>query len=108
MKRGDIFRVSHPSGDPKRYRSFVILSRQALIESSFSTVICAPIYSQHDGLSTQVQVGIAQGLKHDSSIHCDELVSISKNALSNYIGKLNESQTIKINEALQMALDLPM
>ena len=108
MNRGDIFRVRHPSGNPKRFRSFVVLSRQGLIDSSFSTVICAPIYSNHDSLSTQILVGTSQGLKHDSSIHCDELVSLPKSILTNYIGKLNESQLIKASEALQMALDLPL
>lgn len=108
MKRGDIFRVSHPSGDPKRFRSFVVLSRQALIDSNFSTVICAPIYSNHDGLSTQVLVGISQGLKHESSIHCDELVSLPKAVLTYYIGKLSEFQITKATQALQMALDLPI
>jgi mRNA interferase MazF len=33
-------------------------------------VICAPVYSQHDGLSTQVRVGVDEGLKRDSSVHC--------------------------------------
>ena len=38
------------------------------------------VYSAHDGLSTQVLIGIDEGLKHDSSIHCDELISLPKSA----------------------------
>lgn len=57
---------------------FAIVSRQVLIESRFSAVVCAPIYSSHEGLSTQVSVGIGEGLKHASSVHCDELVSLPK------------------------------
>ena len=49
-----------------------------LIDSRFSTVICAPVYSSHAGLSTQVPVGVDQGLKHDSSIHCDEVISLQQ------------------------------
>jgi hypothetical protein len=30
--------------------------RQTLIDSRFSTAICAPIYSAYDGLSTQVAI----------------------------------------------------
>ena len=90
MKRGELYRVENPSKrDPKKYRVFVIVSRQILIDSNFSTVICAPIYSVHDGLSTQVQIGIDEGLKHESSIHCDELVSLSKTMLTNYVGTLS-------------------
>ncbi|MDE3091704.1 MAG: type II toxin-antitoxin system PemK/MazF family toxin, partial [Chloroflexota bacterium] len=85
MKRGDLYRVAHPSSrDPKKSRVFVVVSRQVLIDSRFSTVICAPVYSVHDGLSTQVLVGIDAGLKHDSSIHCDELVSLPKSVLTNF------------------------
>jgi mRNA interferase MazF len=108
VKRGDLFRVSHPSAqDPKRFRVFVVVSRQALIDSRFSTVICAPIYSAHDGLATQVPVGIDEGLKHDSSIHCDELVSLPKSVLTNYIGTLPSFIIESLNHALLIALDLP-
>src|SRR4029077_5377977 len=89
MKRGEMYRVANPSAsDPKRFRVFVVVSRQVLIDSRFSTVICAPVYSSHHGLSTQVPVGAEQGLRHDSSIHCDELVSLPKSALTNFIGRL--------------------
>ncbi len=65
-----------------------MVSRQVLIDSRFSTVICAPIYSIHDGFFTQVLVGVNEGLKHESSIHCDELVSLPKSVLENVIGSL--------------------
>jgi mRNA interferase MazF len=65
------------------------VSRQILIDSKFSTVVCAPIYSAYHGLSTQVPVGVEDGLKHDSSIHCDELVSLPKSVLTDYVGSLS-------------------
>jgi len=34
-------------------------------------------------------VGVEEGLKHDSSIHCDELVSLLKSVLMDYIGSLS-------------------
>ena len=107
MKCGELYRVTHPSTrDPKKSRVFVVVSRQVLIDSHFSTVICAPVYSVHDGLSTQVLVGIDEGLKHDSSIHCDELVSIPKSALTNFVGKLSPQKIEALNRALRIALDI--
>ncbi len=107
MKRGELYRVTHPSTrDPKKLRVFVVVSRQVLIDSRFSTIICAPVYSVHDGLSTQVLVGIDEGLKHDSSIHCDELVSIPKSALTNFVGKLSAQKIESLNIALRIALDI--
>lgn len=107
MRRGELYRVEKPTTtDPKRFRVFVIVSRAALISSRFSTVVCAPIYTMHDGLSTQVEVGIDEGLKHDSSIHCDELISLPKAALTQYVGMLSKSKLDALNDALKIALDL--
>lgn len=103
MNRGDLYRSSH---DPKRSRVFVVISRQTLIDSNFSTVICAPVYSRHDGLSTQLSVSVSEGLKHDSSIHCDELVSLQKIKLTNFIGGLSEKKLSKLNESLMIALEI--
>ncbi len=106
MKRGDLYRVHKPHGDPKSYRVFVIVSRQVLIESRFSTVICAPVFSTGEGLSTQVAVGPAEGLKHSSWVMCDNLVSLRKADLTQYIGSLPRTKIAELNVALKMALDL--
>jgi mRNA interferase MazF len=107
MKRGEIYRVHKPGGDAKEYRAFVVLSRQVLIESRFSTVICAPIFSNGEGLSTQVEVGPDQGLRHQSWIMCDNLISLKKADLTNYIGSLTAAKINEVSRALKMALDLP-
>ncbi|MHB9294076.1 hypothetical protein Holit_03202 [Hollandina sp. SP2] len=58
MKSGELYRVYHGSKyDPRKYKIFVIVSRQILIDSKFSAVTCAPIYTRYDEISTQVQVG---------------------------------------------------
>jgi mRNA interferase MazF len=107
VKRGELYRVASPSAkDPKKSRVFVIVSRQILIDSRFSTVVCAPIYSAYDGLSTQVLVGVNEGLKHDSSIHCDELVSLPKSILTNFVGSLSPQKVEELNRALSIALDI--
>lgn len=107
MRRGELYRVRRPSaGDPKRFRVFVVVSRQVLIESRFSTVICAPVYTVYDGLSTQIAVGVDQGLKHDSGVHCDELVSLLKSMLTDYVGSLSATKLGELDEALKMALQL--
>lgn len=107
MNRGELYLVKHPSRrDPKRQRAFVVVSRQVLIESKFTTVICAPVYSTRAGLATQVNIGVDEGLKHDSAIHCDELVSLPKSALTDYLGALSASRVVELNEALRVALAL--
>jgi mRNA interferase MazF len=105
VKRGDLYRVYRGSqNDTKDYRVFLVISRQLLVDSRFSTVICAPVYSQSDGLPTQIEVGVNEGLKHDSAICCDELISIRKTLLTNYVGSLSSAKMEEVNTALRIAL----
>ncbi|HWC19475.1 MAG TPA: type II toxin-antitoxin system PemK/MazF family toxin [Terriglobales bacterium] len=106
MKRGELYRVHKPGGDPKSYRIFVVVSRQVLIESKFATVICAPVFTSGQGLSTQVSIGTEEGLKHACWIMCDNLVSLRKADLTNYIGSLSRSKLANLNDALKIALEL--
>ena len=82
------------------------MSRQALIDSRFSTVICAPVFSHGEGLSTQVGIGTDEGLKHPSWIMCDNLVSIRKSELTHYVGVVSRPKLVELDRALKMALDL--
>lgn len=107
MRRGELYLVRKPgSQDPRKQRVFVIVSRQALVDSRFSTVICAPVYSRHDGLSTQVRVNTAEGLKSESSVHCDELVSLPKSALTHYVGSLRAAALRDLAGALAISLGM--
>ena len=107
MRRGDLYRVSRPSHpDPKRFRIFVVVSRQVLIDSKYSTVVCAPVYSARHGLSTQVPVGPDEGLRHDSSIHCDELVSLPKSMLTQFVAALPPDKIADLDRALIAALGI--
>ena len=83
-----------------------MVSRQALVDSAFSTIICAPIYSRRDGLATQVEVGADEGLKHESSIHCDALVSLPKPLLTDRLASLAPLRVRALDHALRVALAL--
>lgn len=92
--------------DPKASRVFAVVSRQALVDSRFSTVVCAPVYTRRDGLATQVEVGADDGLRHDSSIHCDALVSLPKALLTDYVASLAPVRLRALDQALRIALAL--
>jgi mRNA interferase MazF len=107
VRRGELYLVQHPSSrDPKRQRVFVVISRQVLLDSTFSSVICAPVYSRRDGIHTQVDIGIDEGLKHESSIHCDELMSLPKSSLNQFIGSLSPAKQAALDRALAFAVGL--
>ena len=106
MRRGELYRVFRPGGDPKNFRVFVVVSRQVLLESRFSSTVCAPVFSSGQGLSTQVAIGPDEGLKHASWIMCDNLVSLRKSDLTQFVGTLPRAKLVELNRALKMALDL--
>src|ERR1700742_1286861 len=89
MRRGELYRAANCGEDQKQHRVFAVVSRQVLVDSRFSTVICAPVFTAGDGLSTQVAVGTDEGLKHASWIMCDNLVSLRKSDLTSYVGSLS-------------------
>lgn len=107
MERGNLYRVEKPTRiEPKKFRVYVIVSRRKFIQSSYQTVICAPVYTNRNGLETEVNVGIDEGLKHDSAIRCDALISLPKSMPTNFIGSLSEEKLDELNEALKFALDI--
>jgi len=85
---------------------FVVVSRQVLIESRFPTVTFAPVHTAYHGLATQVPIGPEEGLKHESSIHCNELVSLEKTRLTDFVGTLKPAKMEALKQALLVALDL--
>jgi mRNA interferase MazF len=106
LRRGELYRVKHPSGDTKRSRVVVVVSRPAHLASRFSTAICAPVYSQRGGLSTEVEVGPSEGLKHPSAILCDVLTSFPRSQLTDYVGTLGPAKLAALRAALRIAVDV--
>ena len=107
MERGELYRIEKPTRiETKKFRVYVIVSRRKFILSNYQTVVCAPVYTNRNGLDSEVNVGIDEGLKHDSAIRCDELVSLSKSAFTNFIGSLSEQKIEESNQALKIALEI--
>jgi mRNA interferase MazF len=98
--------VFKPRGDSKQFRIFAIVSRQALVDSRFSTVVCAPIFTSGEGLSTQVSIGPDEGLDHPSWVMCDNLINMRKSELTNYVGSPSGPKLAELDRALKTALDL--
>ncbi len=107
MNRGDIYLVrKQGSNDPRKRRAFVVVSRQTLIDAGFSTVICAPIYSSGSGLSTQVDLGPESGLKRESAVLCDALVSLERARLTDFVGTVPSARMNELDRALAIAVGL--
>jgi len=64
--------------------------------------------TEGQGLATQVAIGIDEGMKRDCWIHCDDLRSLQKPLLTQWIGALPQGKMRKLDYALTVALDLTL
>jgi mRNA interferase MazF len=84
-----------------------VVSRSFVAENDdVSTVICAPVYSQVLGLSTEVVIGPEEGLPRVSSIRCDFLALMFKRKLTTLVATLSPRKVTELDRALAVALDL--
>jgi mRNA interferase MazF len=64
------------------------------------------VFSHGEGISTQVAVGVDDGLKHESWIVCDNLRSLRKPELTQFLGRLSRARLAEVDKALKIALEL--
>lgn len=87
-------------------RPVLILTREP-VRPYVSRVTVAPITTTIRGLSTEVAVGPANGLDHESVVSCDNIVTVPTEALGAQIGRLLPGQEALLAEAIRAAFDLP-
>ena len=108
MRRGEIYRtkerVPERRGKPGFY---VIVSRSFIADNDdVSTVVCAPVYSEVLGLTTEVVLGPDDGLPRTSAARCDFLTLMFKRKLTDFVATLSPARTADLNRALAVALEL--
>jgi mRNA interferase MazF len=86
-------------------RPVLILTRE-IVRPHLTRVTVAPITTTVRGLSTEVAVGPANGLDHDSIVSCDNIVTVPTSALGKQIGYLLPAQEPALSAAIRAAFDL--
>ena len=86
-------------------RPVVVLTREE-VRPYLGWVTVAPITSTAKGLTTEVPVGRANGLDHESVITCDNIATIAVGELGEQIGFLLDAQEPQLTAAIAAAFDL--
>jgi mRNA interferase MazF len=86
-------------------RPVLVLTRE-LVRPHLTTITVAPITSRIRGLSTEVQVGVGNGLAGPSAINCENVTTIPVGALGAQIGVLLDDQERALSAAIAAAFDL--
>lgn len=86
-------------------RPVLILTRE-VVRHHLTTVTVAPITTTIRGISTEVLVGLTNGLDAPSAISCDNVTTIPKDAVGQQIGLLLDHQEDDLSEAIRAGFDL--
>jgi mRNA interferase MazF len=112
MKRGDVVIIDFPYSDltgSKVCPSLVVQSD--LLNAIRDDAILAIITSMSSGRpGTEILIEIANepgsGLRFDSYLHCDTLVTLDQSLIVDVIDSLSARTMIKVNQCLKAALAL--
>jgi mRNA interferase MazF len=86
-------------------RPVLILTREA-VRPFLNSITIAPITSTIRGLSTEVKVGQANGLDHESVVSCDNITTVPRSAIGRLLGYLLPEQEPDLAHAIVAAYDL--
>lgn len=100
LARGDIW--TYEFQRPDKRRPVLVLSRSEAI-AVLHTVIVAPITSTIRGLPSEVVVGMAEGLKHDSAVNLDHIQTVERARLSRYLVRLGSEKMRAVCRAIAAA-----
>lgn len=100
IRRGEIW--NYEFKPPDKRRPVLVLSRQKAI-NMLNYVIAAPITSTIHGSVSEVVVGIEQGLKNTSAINLDNVQTVEKSKLIQFVGTLDAELMKKACRALSIA-----
>lgn len=100
ISRGDIWMYAFRA--PDKRRPVLVLTRQEVI-GLLHTVMVAPITSTIHGAPSEVIVGSAEGLKHESAINLDHVQTVEQARLTRRLGSVSESRMREVCRALAIA-----
>ena len=100
IARGEIW--SYRFKSPDKRRPVLVLSRPDVIPL-LHTVMVAPITSKRLGAPSEVQVGVEEGLKHESAVNLDHVQTVEQARMVGFIGSLSAAKMQQVCRALGLA-----
>ncbi|WP_029290813.1 type II toxin-antitoxin system PemK/MazF family toxin [Cellulomonas sp. HZM] len=88
-------------------RPVLVLTRE-LVRPHLNTVTVAPITSRIRGLSTEVPLGVANGLDHACVVSLENVMTVPASALGRQVGHLLPAEERALADALAIAFDLAL
>ena len=114
VSRGDIVLVDYPfsDGTGSKVRPALVVQADALNRRITDTILASISRSTHRASATQLLIGIAtpegsaSGLRQNSMIQCENLLTYDQRLVITKIGQLSAPLLDRIKDCLKAALDL--
>jgi len=87
---------------PDKRRPALVLTRDEVIPL-LHTVMVAPVTSTRRGLPSEVDLGVDEGLKHDSAVNLDHVQTVEQSRLVGYVGAVSVAKMRQVCQALAVA-----
>lgn len=100
IARGEIW--SYRFKQPDKRRPVLVLTRPEVIPL-LHTVMVAPVTSTRRGAPSEVNVGVDEGLKHDSAVNLDHVQTVEQDRLVGFVGTLSPAKMQQVCRALGIA-----
>jgi len=114
VSRGEVVLVDYPFSDRtgSKVRPAVVVQSDALNRRIDDTILAAISRSTHRASATQLLIDIAtpdgkaSGLRQNSMIQCENLLTYDQRLIIATIGRLSPAHLQQVNDCLRKALDL--
>lgn len=100
LNRGEIWLLHLPRPDKKR--PVLVLSRPSLIRL-LDTVTVASVTSTLRGAPTEVELGVAEGLRQTSCVNLVNLFTVHQRELKRFVGTVGREKMLEVCRALVIA-----
>lgn len=88
-----------------KYRPAVLITREEVLDFR-EQITVAPITGTVRGMSTEVLVGPANGIDKGGAVHCDDLNTVRREKIGQFVGYLHDDQEGALAEAIIAGFDL--
>lgn len=100
LNRGEVWLLDLPR--PDKRRPVLVLSRPSLIHL-LHTVTVSAITSTLRGAPTEVELGVAEGLKQTSCVNLCNLFTVEQRRLGTFVGSVSPEKMRRVCRALLVA-----
>ncbi len=103
MRRGEVWWADLPP--PDRRRPVVLISRDSAYDIR-GWVTIAPVTTRIRGIPAEVRLGTADGMLRECVVNLDNINTIDKGLLQQFIISLNEEKVQAVEDAICFALGM--